>query len=227
MYQPAFAKEPEKLSLVKETFQNVSDVQGEIHRVYQIDGSDKEVQYIIPIPHDIFQKIKGRKDLLGEAKKELTVSYRYLKLEKRLQELNGIYLNIFPNAQVSVGDSLYTTFQEEIASMNQYADNEVDNMRRMSKEKQKELYDTSNLLYADYGKEQAFLEQNNPNFEKEKKEYEKMKKGMEKIAKESKETKQETPKIKDKALPIGGIIMSLIIISLVVSLTIFAFKKRG
>lgn len=216
------------VTLIKESFSNVHDAQGEINRVYTINDSKTIVTSSIILPDTIFKKVKDSKNPLFEAKKELTVAYRYLKLEKRLQELNGLYVPTLPHAKVYIEDSLQISFQNDIAVLSQYADSEVKYIESLSKKKQEEMYDTSDLSFADYGKEMNTIKHANPNFEEQQKFQQKDNEKIKKESQDAKKIKKESPKkeIKDKPIPIASIVLVILVIIMIFGLMFYTFQKR-
>lgn len=218
------AAEPVKIELLEETFYDYGPY-AELFRTYQEVGKDETISYAIPVPADIYESVKGTENPLLETKKELTVAYQYWRLDKKLSELNGIYLALYPDAQVSVSESLRPSFEADLVVMNQHANSQLELISKMSKKEQSKLYVRTDLSYVDYGKEDAFYEETVPDYDEMKKvaalaeadrkaDYE-----SEGEVTSSKETKEKPP-----YLLYGSIAFVFLFI---VTLTVLVVRKRG
>lgn len=213
------AEEGKRITLVEESFEDYDGFYGEIYRYYEIKGEEGVFPYGIRVPDSIYQKIKDAENPLLEAKKEMTIAYRFLGLENRLKELNGVYLSPYrDNNNVVVAEALKPTFNKDLDIINQYADNQLQLIGKLSKKEQIALYDTENIEFVDYEKEEEYFKARVPDYDEVKEMYEQDVKAMNEISQlEDVEEKQ----------PIGFYIVIGLILAIVVTLVIFVFKKRG
>ncbi|PGK51194.1 hypothetical protein CN918_25740 [Priestia megaterium] len=210
------ADKKQSFVLLSETFDDFG-IQGQIYRHYQNVDTKEDIYYNIYIPADIYKKVKDTENPLLEAKKELTVAYRHLKLEKRLKELNGVYLNDYPNAEIVIGDALTQTFNDALDKANVYADSETAKIEKLSKAEQDKLFVSDRFDYVDYGKEAAIIDKEYP----ENKEIAKL------VAKDKDDVNVSEPDTSKSTIPIGTYVLIMFVLLLIVGVTITIFKKRG
>lgn len=214
---PTFAADKKQtFVLVSETYDDFG-IQGQIYRQYQNTDTKEMISYNIFIPSDIYEKVKNTENPLLEAKKELTVAYRHLKLEKRLKELNGVYLNDYPKAEIQIGDALTQTFNDALDIANVYADSEIAKIEKLSKTEQDKLFVSDRFDYVDYGKEAAIIDKEYP----ENKEIAKL------VAKDKDDVNVSEPDTSKTSIPIGTYVLIMFVLLLIVGVTVTIFRKRG
>jgi len=213
----AFAASNKTLILKDEEFKDFG-VQGQIYRHYEDKDTKELVYYNIYLPDEIYQKVKNTDNPLLEAKKELTTAYRYFKTEKKLSELNGTYLNDYPDATIRVSSSYNDAFQQDVQEANQYADNQLKLIADMSSADREKVYASADEFdYVDYGKEIDAIRSDIPKEQLE---------AMDKDAKAVGKTPKKSV-IDKESEPVSFYIMIGFIVLVVVVFTVYIFRKRG